>query len=450
MSALARFFNHKKIVIAGYDRVSTSLTQELENEGIKIIYEDKEEKIFKDFKNAESNEKVVIYTPAIPKDSKILNFFINHNYSVYKRSEVLGIISKNVETIAISGTHGKTTVSSMTSHIFATAGKDFAAFVGGISINTGSNLTLPKEGKNIETFIVEADEFDRSLLQLSPEIAVITAIDEDHLDIYADKNDLLETFQKFAEQINKSGKLLIKKGLSIRTENIDADCFTYSREEKADFYAEKISCSNIKSIFDLITPEGSIKEIELGMPGKVNVENAVAASALAYLSGIKAKDIKEALKSYKGVKRRFEYLIKTEKNIYIDDYAHHPQEISALLNSVRNIHQGKKITVIFQPHLYSRTKDFAEGFAQSLSIADKVILLPIYPAREKPIEGVSSTIIFNHITAPKIMINKNELEGLLKVTNSDIFISVGAGDIGEMTDEIKKIILEKTSNKFKT
>ncbi|MDD2294140.1 MAG: UDP-N-acetylmuramate--L-alanine ligase [Bacteroidales bacterium] len=433
MSALARYFNHAGYSVSGYDRTPSHLTGELEKEGIEIHYEDNIDAIPKDVEHT-----FVIYTPAIPADFGELNYVKEHGYTLCKRSKALGEIAKHQKCLAVAGTHGKTTTSTLLAHIYTGSKVGCTAFLGGISKNYDSNLLLSKN----PIIVAEADEFDRSFLQLYPQIAVITATDADHLDIYADRQHLLEAFGTFASQIHSDGALVLKYGVEVPQKDISAKIYRYSYDQKCDFYASDIvPLEGGYFDFTLNHPIGAITHCSLGIPGWVNVENAIAASAVALIDGISPQSIKEALTSFKGVQRRFDIHLNTPQCAYIDDYAHHPNEIKAAISSMRDIFKGRKLCGIFQPHLYTRTRDFADDFAQALSGLDELILLQIYPARELPIEGVTSKIIFDKVTIDnKIMIEKSELMACLKKREIDCLITFGAGDIDRFIIPIEEYL----------
>lgn len=434
MSALARYYNHNGLYVAGYDRTPTKLTSELESEGIEIHYIDSHEFIpAKLLQERESS--LIIYTPAVPKDSIELNFFRESGYRIVKRSMALGIIASEKVTLAVAGTHGKTTTSTLLAHILTHSGRGCTAFLGGISKNYHTNLLLDKG----DLLVAEADEFDRSFLQLWPDIAVVTSSDADHLDIYNDHKTILEAFRDFASQVKESGSLIIKKGVdSVVTNGAKAKIYSYSYDIPCDFFASSIKIIN-GGFFDFTFnyPGGSINHCTLGIPGWINVENAIAASAAAILQGVAPDKIREALAAFKGVERRFDIRLNSPVCSYIDDYAHHPKEISAAISSIRNMFAGRRLTGIFQPHLYTRTRDFADEFAQSLSMLDELILLDIYPARELPIEGVNSSIIFDKVKLKsKVLINKDKLMDELNGREIDTLITFGAGDIDRFIDPI--------------
>ena len=376
----------------------------------------------------------------MPSDHSELNYFISNEFDVIKRSKVLGLIISEKKGIAVAGTHGKTTVSSMIAHIFSHSDYGCNAFLGGILVESNTNLLVNNKSNYV---IVEADEFDRSFLQLSPFFGVITSMDADHLDIYETKENLQESFHQFACQVVNGGKILVKKNIVDQIECKNVLKYTYSISEKADFYIRNIEIENGNYIIALATPFGIVKDIVIGVPGKINVENAVAAMAVAIIEGIESDQIKEAIKSFAGVKRRFEYVIKTKELVFIDDYAHHPEELKAFINSVRELYPDKKITGVFQPHLYSRTKDFAKEFGKSLSLLDELILLDIYPAREFPIKGVSSALIFNEVTlSDKTLTSKEDFWKIIENKDFEIIVTLGAGDIDKMVPQLKEYLLK--------
>lgn len=436
MSAIARFFNTLGKDVAGYDKVSKTLTSELISEGIKIHFEDDISLIPDGFKN--KGTTLVIYTPAIPKNHKELEYFIQNGFEIKKRSEVLGMLSREKRCIAVAGTHGKTTITTMISHFMKQSRMGCNAFMGGISKNYNTNFLADKDSKYV---VVEADEFDRSFLQLNPQKAIITAVDADHLDIYSDENDIKNTFAEFIKQINPEGKLIIKAGLKFEIPSRDdIEIYTYSINENADFKAENIRVEDGLYVFDFVGIKGKIKNLKLGIPGLLNVENAVAAIAMASLSGVHNDEIYNSIPKFKGIQRRFDYHINRSDLVYIDDYAHHPEELKASISSVKELFKDKKVTGIFQPHLYTRTRDFAEEFAKSLELLDEIILLDIYPAREEPILGITSTIIFDKIkNQNKILCTKNDLLNLLKNKKPEVLMTLGAGDIDDFIKPIKQL-----------
>lgn len=440
MSAIARYYHAKGYRVSGYDKTPSPLTHELEAEGIEVHYEDNTDFIPKDV-----GDTLVVYTPAIPNDMGELVYVQENGYRVLKRSRMLGEISAGQRCMAVAGTHGKTTTSTLVSHIFTASGEGCSAFLGGISKNYGTNLLIDKN----DVVVAEADEFDRSFLQLFPEIAVITSMDADHLDIYGDESHIREAFKAFASQV--SGTVIAKHGLDITPEDTKAKIMTYSYDApEADFHAVLTEGDgNGFSHFDLHYPGGVIRDCVVGIPGWVNIENAVGAAAIGLVYGLDPEKIREALASFAGVKRRFDIQLKSERCVYIDDYAHHPREIAASLTSIRGNFPGYRLTGIFQPHLYTRTRDFAEGFSESLSHVDRLILLDIYPAREEPIPGVTSEIIFEGVTvADKVLLTKAELmehlEGL-ELGDKEVFMTIGAGDIDRFVPAIKKLLEERTA-----
>ena len=433
MSAIARYYNAKGYKVSGYDKTPSPLTHALESEGIDVHYTDDISYIPTDVENT-----LVVYTPAIPKDMGELVYVQEHGYRVIKRSRMLGEIAQGQRCMAVAGTHGKTTTSTLVSHLFTASGEGCSAFLGGISKNYDSNLLIHENN----VIVVEADEFDRSFLQLFPEVAVITSMDADHLDIYGDEAHIRQAFKDFAAQV--SGTVIVKKGLDITAADTNARIVTYAYgDDTADFYAKPTEHGH----FDLHYPGGVIEDCVVGIPGWVNVENGVAASAIALTYGIAPEKIREALASFGGVKRRFDMQVKFDDLVYLDDYAHHPNEIAAAISSTREKYPEFKYTAIFQPHLYTRTRDFAPEFAQALSNVDTLVLLDIYPAREEPIPGVTSEIIFNDVTAPsKILMKKEELLGWMQQQELDgkqLFITLGAGDIDRLVGPIGEILTQK-------
>jgi len=437
MSALARYFASQGIAVSGYDRTATELTAALEKEGIAVHYTDDPSLLPA---NLNVNDSLIVYTPAVPVTHQELNVLVGRGFEIHKRAEVLGIICNAKRTIAVAGTHGKTSVSTITAHILKNSEKGCAAFLGGISKNYGTNLLLDDTGS--EWIVAEADEFDRSFLHLKPELAVITSMDADHLDIYGSHEKVIESFRLFAGNIVSGGSLLYKKGLPFGTESAHYQMFSYSITEEADYCAQNIELKNGFYQFDLKTPEFTIEDVVLNYPGLVYVENSVAASALSLMAGATPDDIRKALASYSGVKRRFDIHLKNENFVLIDDYAHHPAELKATIQSVRDFYRGKKLTGVFQPHLYSRTNDFYRDFAKSLDLLDEIVLLDIYPARELPMEGVTSELIFNEIkNANKRMCGKSELKNLAATFEPGIVIMMGAGDIDTFVEPVKAQLL---------
>lgn len=440
MAALERYYLSRGCRVAGYDRTPTDLTRALVKEGVDITFDDSVEAIPADFRTS-PEEVLVVYTPALPDNHPQLEYFRTHGYEVVKRAEVLGRITRDSKGICFAGTHGKTTTSSMAAHILHTCPTGCNAFLGGILRNYDSNLLLSATSPYS---VIEADEYDRSFHHLSPYIAVITATDPDHLDIYGTEEAYLESFARFTELIRPGGSLIVHEGLKlVPRPGKDVKVYTYSRD-KGDFHAENIRHADGEIIFDFVAPDTVIRNINLGVPVEINIENAIAALAACHLTGdMKADAAKEAIATFKGPKRRFEFWLKETSPVkaIIDDYAHHPDELKASINSVKALYPGRKLTVAFQPHLYSRTRDFAPEFAEALSLADEVILLDIYPAREAPIPGVTSKIIFDRITAPvKTMITKDDLTETIKNCNFEILLTVGAGDICNYLPEIVKTV----------
>lgn len=426
MSALARYFNTNGKVVAGYDRTPTDITEMLEKEGIKVHFTDELDAIPNSFKNVETT--LVVYTPAVPKDHKELVFFQENGYQVVKRSEVLGFITKNTFCLAVAGTHGKTTTSSILAHIMVESGASISAFLGGIAENFNSNLVL----KGSEYTVVEADEFDRSFLRLSPNIACITSMDADHLDIYGDEQHLIEGFHEFAGKIKPGGSLIVRNGLNIAGE-------TYGLEDNSDYSFQNIHIVDGIYHFNFKYAGGIYKDITFMKPGRHNLLNALAAVAMAVKAGIAPEKLLPHLATFKGVKRRFSYIIKEKDFVFIDDYAHHPSEINALYQAVTEMYPNTPKTIVFQPHLFTRTRDFMNDFAKSLSQFDEVILLDIYPARELPIEGITSQVLLEKITtSKKTLISKTELIPLLLKKRPQLLLAVGAGDIGAEVAHIKE------------
>ena len=435
MSAIARYFKFKGLNVSGYDKTESELTDTLQKQGIDVHYEDNVDFIPKDVENT-----LVVYTPAIPHDMGELVYVQEHGYKVLKRSKILGEITDGERCLAVAGTHGKTTTSTLTAHILTESGEGCSAFLGGISKNYGTNLLM----SHSNAVVAEADEFDRSFLQLHPEIAVITAIDADHLDIYGDISHVLEAFKAFASQVH--GTVITKLGLDITAEDTKAKILRYHyNDSRADFYARNPRPDNLGYFsFDLVYPGGVIENVKCGTPGWVNVENSVAAAAICLTYGVNPEAIRHAIGTFQGVKRRLDIHLNTEKISYIDDYAHHPKELATAISSMRDIFPGRRLTAIFQPHLYTRTRDFAEGFAEALSKVDKLILLDIYPAREEPIPGVTSEIIYDKVTAPeKVLLKKEELMGYLEKEPVDVLVTFGAGNIDRFIEPIEDMLKKR-------
>lgn len=427
MAALERYFLSQGCHVAGYDRTPSDLTDDLAREGVEISFTDDPDTIPAGFRDPEST--LVVYTPAIPADNRIITWFREGGFEVVKRAVVLGIITRRSKSLCFSGTHGKTTTSSMAAHILQTEGVGSNAFLGGILRNYHSNFLLSPSSP---FSVVEADEFDRSFHQLTPWIAVVTATDPDHLDIYGTEEAYLESFARFTELVQPGGALILHTGLKLKPRpGKDVRVYTYSRDE-GDFHAAYIRRGYGTISFDFVYPEGVIRNIPLGVPVEINIENAVAALAAAYLAGdFDAVKAREAIDSFQGAERRFQKVFDDGSRVIIDDYAHHPDELKASIRSIRELYPDRRLTVAFQPHLYTRTRDFAEGFAQALSLADEVILLDIYPAREQPIPGVTSRIIFDRITAgKKVLIPLSDLISTVKSSNFELLLTAGAGSIG--------------------
>jgi UDP-N-acetylmuramate--alanine ligase len=443
MSALARWFKHKGLRVAGYDRTPTPLTHELIEEGMEIHFDDRIEFI----PGYISKEKtLVVFTPAIPKNHVEHNYLKTQGYTILKRSEVLGLLTKNYKTIAVAGTHGKTTTSSLIAHILKSAGKDMVAFLGGITANYESNLVMHGEVNANTIVVAEADEFDRSFLRLFPHTAVVTSADADHLDIYGDHLQMLSSYKEFMNQIVRKGNLILHESIALLANEIQHVTKETYGMSRGHFFAGNIVPISRDGFFefDLLGLDKKFDKVKLGVPGFHNMENAIAAVLVARKFGVDDKTIREALLSFRGVKRRFEFVIRKSDLIYIDDYAHHPTEIEAFLKSLKEMYKGKKITVIFQPHLFTRTRDFAEGFSKSLSLADEVLLMDIYPAREEPIPGVTSDMLFKDITSPvKIRCSKQDVLQKLEALDVEVLATVGAGDIDTFVKPIKEMLNKK-------
>ena len=433
MSAIARYFKYKGFEVSGYDRAPSELTAKLESEGIAVHYEDRPDLIPTDVA-----QTLVIYTPAIPEDLGELRLVREKGYKVVKRSLALGEITAGQTCLAVAGTHGKTTTSTLVAHILTESGKGCSAFLGGISKNYGTNMLVSKT----PTVVAEADEFDRSFLQLHPAIAAITAMDADHLDIYGDLEHVQEAFRQFASQISET--LILKYGCPISQDDISAKIYTYHfDDERADIHSTNLRLSpDGHYTYDLVYPAGVLKDIRVGTLGWVNVENSIAAAAICLCHGVDAQKIRHAISTFQGAQRRLDEIVNIPGGVtYVDDYAHHPAELASAISSIRGIFPERKITAIFQPHLYTRTRDFAPEFAKSLSAVAKVILLDIYPAREAPIEGVTSEIIFKDITAPeKVLLKREELMDYLGKEKLDVLVSFGAGNIDRFIIPIKEML----------
>lgn len=434
MSALVRYFNSKGIKVSGYDKTETPLTQQLVAEGIAIHYKD-------DLAQIDKEAELVVYTPAIPKEHKELNYYQQNNYAILKRSDVLGAITNSSFNICVAGTHGKTTTSTMVAHILRDSGYGCNAFLGGIASNYDSNFWSDEK----DVCVVEADEYDRSFLKLSPDIAIITAMDADHLDIYGTEEVMHQAFIDFAAKIKLEGLLLSKYGLAKSNQLVADNHSTYHlADSNADIYGRHIEIENGSYKFEVVIKDYVIEDVVLNMGGFHNIENVIAAIAVAYHLGIDEDKIIAAVANFKGVKRRFEYIVKEKEQIFIDDYAHHPEELRALIIGAKGLFKNKKSTIVFQPHLYTRTRDFVDGFAEVLDMADEIILLPIYPARELPIEGVNSEMILSRMkNKNKKIVSKEELKDWIKNNKTELLITAGAGDIDMLVQPIKEIIKQQ-------
>ncbi len=443
MSAIARYFIKKGLVVAGYDKTPSDLTKRLETEGMLIHYEENVDEIPHECKKKESC--LVIYTPAIPAEHKELTFFRENGFEIQKRAQVLGTLTKSHKGLCVAGTHGKTTTSTMCAHIMHQSHLDCNAFLGGISKNYGTNYIL----SDSDFVVIEADEFDRSFHWLRPWMSVITSTDPDHLDIYGTKEAYLESFRHYTELIQPGGALIIHRDLEMK-ENIQPDVrrYDYSLNE-GDFHAENICIENGEITFDFISPIESIKDVRLGQPVPINIENGIAAMAMAQLNGCTAEELKYGMQTYGGVDRRFDFKIKTSKMVFLSDYAHHPKEIYQSAKSIRELYKDKHITAIFQPHLYTRTRDFYKDFADALSQLDEVILTEIYPARELPIEGVTSRLIYDNLKPgiKKEMIQKADVLNYIKEHDFEVLIVLGAGDLDNQVPQITKLLNSKLDNK---
>lgn len=440
MSALARYFIHKGLVVAGYDKTPSTLTQQLEKEGMVIHYRENVDEIPHACRDSKSC--LVVYTPAIPAEHQELQYFRNNGFEVQKRAQVLGMLTRSHKGLCVAGTHGKTTTSTMCAHIMHQSHVDCNAFLGGISKNYGTNYILSKTSDYV---VIEADEFDRSFHWLRPWMSVITATDPDHLDIYGTKEAYLESFRHYTELIQPGGALIIHKNLEMKP-NVQegVKTYTYSRDE-GDFHAENIKIENGNITFDFISPVENVSNVKLGQPVPINIENGVAAMALAQLNGCTAEELRYGMSTYHGVERRFDFKINDDRHVLLSDYAHHPKEILQSAKSLRELYQGRKLTAIFQPHLYTRTRDFYKDFADALSHFDEVILTEIYPAREAPIPGVTSQLIYDNLKSgvEKSMIQKADVLNMVKSRDFDVLIILGAGDLDNMVPQITRILEEK-------
>ncbi len=438
MSALARYFLHEGKRVAGYDRTPSELTEQLRHEGALVTDDERVEAIPEPFRDRTST--LVVYTPAIPHDHPQWEWFRQAQFEIVKRSQMLGVVAQDKYVMAVAGTHGKTTTTTLTAWLNHEAGGGGSAFFGGISKNFSSNLVLGPGPR----LAVEADEFDRSFLQLWPDVAVVTATDADHLDIYGTHEAVREAFSQFVSQIKPGGTLILKKGVELEIRNRGITCHRYSYDRPCDFYARNIRVGDNGCYrFDLVCPDRTLTDCVLCLPGRIQVENAVAAVALLWVAGFDERKLKRALASFRGVRRRFDFYLNTPVCVYMDDYAHHPNELKATITSFRELFPGRRLLVVFQPHLYTRTRDFYREFATALSLADEVLLLPIYPARERPIEGVSSEMLLPLITVPARVVSPEELLTLLDAENPDTIITFGAGDIDRLCQPIATLLAGK-------
>ncbi len=439
MSAIARYFIHRGLVVAGYDKTPSALTRQLENEGMLIHYEEQVDEIPYACKQPQSC--LVVYTPAIPAEHKELQYFLQNGFCVEKRAQVLGTLTRQHKGLCVAGTHGKTTTSTMCAHILHQSHLDCNAFLGGISKNYGTNYILSAS----DYVVIEADEFDRSFHWLSPWMTVITSTDPDHLDIYGTKEAYLESFRHYTELIQPGGNLIIHRGLEMQ-ENIQQGVHRYDYAlHEGDFHAENIRIADGEITFDFISPIECLKDVRLGQPVPINIENGVAAMAMAQLAGCTAEELRYGMQTYNGVERRFDFKLKNDKIVFLSDYAHHPKEIYQSAKSIRELYRNRKITAIFQPHLYTRTRDFYRDFADALSLLDEVILTEIYPARELPIEGVTSKLIYDHLCpgVEKRMIAKADVLQYVEDHSFDVLIVLGAGDLDNLVPQITRILKEK-------
>ena len=437
MSAIARYFLSSGIAVAGYDRTPSELTEQLIREGALVHYEDNVELIPASFRDREST--LVVYTPAIPKEHTELTYFRRQGFEIQKRAQVLGTLTRSLKGLCVAGTHGKTTTSSMTAHLLHQSHVDCNAFLGGITKNYGTNYILSHTSPFV---VIEADEFDRSFHHLTPFASVITATDADHLDIYGTEEAYLESFRKYSSLILPGGFLIMHTGLKMQPDvQKGVTVYTYSREQ-GDFHAANVRIGDGRILFDLVSPLGDISDIELGVPVSVNIENGIAAMALAQIAGATADEIRRGMASFRGVERRFDFHVRTDRMAYLSDYAHHPEEIRRCLESLRELYSGRCIKVIFQPHLYTRTRDFYRDFADALSLADDVCVVDIYPAREQPIPGVTSALIFDNLRpgVRKQMCHKDEIPDVVRQGGFDVLVTLGAGDIENYASQITEIL----------
>lgn len=436
MSAIARFFNSKGIHVFGYDKTSTKITQNLTKEGIEIIFEDQLSWAQDIGSRHNTDNLLVIYTPAIPSDSQILQYFLTSDFTCMKRSKILGILTQGTHNLSIAGTHGKTTTSCMLAHILASSNIPQVGFLGGISANYETNYINTLDGESEYYTVTEADEYDRSFLTLHPQIAAITSMDADHLDIYGEADSLTQSFVEFGNQVASDGKLFVHHNFQ---QHFSRPITTYGIGE-GQVCAHNVHVYEGSYIFDLYINNDVIRNIKLGIPGIHNIENAVVASAIAIEIGVSESDLVKALTSFRGVKRRFQYIVKSDSQVYIDDYAHHPTELRAIIQSSKQLYPNKNITAVFQPHLYSRTRDFMTGFAEELSALDEIILLDIYPAREKPIEGVTSAALLEQISTNKHLLTKEATLAYIQETKPEVLLTLGAGDIDTLVEPLSKIL----------
>ena len=440
MSALARYFNHYQKIVDGYDKTASALTNELKEEHIKIHFNEDVEYVKNLFSQYKKEEILIIYTPAIPKEHTEYQYILKNEYLILKRSQVLGEITKQFKTIAIAGTHGKTTTTTSVTHLLKSAGIDCYAFLGGISQNYHTNLILGNSENKEAYVVVEADEYDRSFLTLNPFISVITSVDADHLDIYGDADAMHETYTQFASQVKDGGTLIVKKNVD-NDLNIKNKRLLYSLNLDTEYSANSIQIIDGEFCYNINSPIETINQVAIGLPGLHNVENSIAAVAVAQQLGIKGEVINKALRSFKGVKRRFDYRVKSKSVVYIDDYAHHPEELKAAITAAQQLYPHKKVTGIFQPHLYTRTRDFADEFAQSLDLLDECILLEIYPARELPIQGINSQMLLDKMKLKnKYIIKKEEVVSFLKTHPVEVVMTLGAGDIDTLVEPIEELL----------
>ncbi len=447
MSALARYFNHYGKTVYGYDKTKTVLCSELENEGITIHYNENEDFVKELFSKYNKEDVLVIYTPAVPKEHAEFEYCVINKFNLQKRAWVLGEITRQFKTIAIAGTHGKTTTTTLVTHILKTAGINCFAFLGGISQNYKTNLLLGDASDPNAYVVVEADEYDRSFLTLSPYITVITSVDADHLDIYGSHENMLDTYNQFAGRVKKDGFLIVKKNVD-NDLRLNSKRLIYSLNLDTEYCAEDIHIDKGEFCYNIKSPIEAVNRVTIGLPGLHNVENSIAATAVAQQLGIKGDIINTALRSFKGVKRRFDYHVKSKSLVYIDDYAHHPEELKAAIGSAKQLYPDKKVTGIFQPHLFSRTRDFADGFAESLDLLDECILLEIYPAREKPMEGINSQMLLDKMKLKnKFLVKKENIIDFLKTHHCEVVMTLGAGDIDSLIAPIEKLLKGKLEEK---